>query len=132
MIAYIHNTTVVVSDLERALGFYVDTLGWEKRIDYAMGDGYRFVTVAPPGGQAELALGLVSHHTVRPGQGISRMAGMEGATGISLAVDDFDETYRTLAERGVRFSGPPEEMPWGDRGTWMIDPDGNRFFVVGK
>ena len=132
MISYIHSATILVSDQERALDFYLNTLGWEKRIDAMMGDGYRFVTVAPPGGQAELALGPVAVLGGEPGVGISRGRGMEGASGITFAVDDVDETYRTLAERGVRFSGPPEPMPWGDRATWLIDPDGNRFFFTGR
>ena len=132
MISYIHSATILVSDQERALDFYLETLGWEKRIDAMMGDGYRFVTVAPPGGQAELALGPVAVLGGDPGVGISRGRGMEGASGITFAVDDVDATYRTLAERGVRFSGPPEPMPWGDRATWLIDPDGNRFFFTGR
>ena len=132
MISYIHSTTIIVSDQERALDFYVNTLGWEKRIDAMMGDSYRFVTVAPVGGQAELALGAGQMFTLEPGAGITRGRGMEGASGISFAVDDVDATYRTLVERGVQFSGPPEQMPWGDKATWMMDPDGNRFFLTGN
>jgi catechol 2,3-dioxygenase-like lactoylglutathione lyase family enzyme len=132
VISYIHSTTIIVSDQERALDFYVNTLGWEKRIDAMMGDGYRFVTVAPVGGQAELALGPAHMFTLEPGAGITRGRGMEGASGISFAVDDVDATYRTLVERGVQFTGPPERMPWGDKATWMMDPDGNRFFLTGN
>jgi catechol 2,3-dioxygenase-like lactoylglutathione lyase family enzyme len=132
VISYIHSTTIIVADQERALDFYVNTLGWEKRIDAMMGDGYRFVTVAPVGGQAELALGAAQMFTVEPGAGITRGRGMEGASGISFAVDDVDATYRTLVERGVQFTGPPEQMPWGDKATWMLDPDGNRFFLTGN
>jgi catechol 2,3-dioxygenase-like lactoylglutathione lyase family enzyme len=132
MISYIHSTTIIVSDQERALDFYINTLGWEKRIDAMMGDGYRFLTVAPTGGQAELALGPAQMFSIEPGAGITRGRGMEGASGISFAVDDVDETYRTLSERGVRFTGPPEQMPWGDKATWLLDPDGNRFFFTGR
>ncbi len=132
MISYIHSATIIVSDQERALDFYVNTLGWEKRIDAMMGDGYRFVTVAPVGGQAELALGPAQMFTIEPGAGITRGRGMEGASGISFAVEDVEETYRTLSERGVQFNGPPEQMPWGDKATWMMDPDGNRFFLTGN
>jgi uncharacterized glyoxalase superfamily protein PhnB len=132
MIAYIHSATIIVSDQERALDFYVNTLGWEKRIDQVMGDGYRFITVAPPGGQAELALGPASVLGGTPGVGINAGRGMENASGITFAVEEIEATYQTLAERGVRFSGPLEEMPWGDKATWMMDPDGNRFFLTGR
>jgi lactoylglutathione lyase len=132
VIAFIHSTTVIVADLERSIDFYVDTLGWELRIDAPMPDGTRFVTVAPPGGQAELALAPASRHGVQPGRSLSLGAGMEGVTGISLAVEEVEATYRTLVERGVRFSGPLEEMAWGDRASWLMDPDGNRFFFTGR
>jgi catechol 2,3-dioxygenase-like lactoylglutathione lyase family enzyme len=132
MIAFIHSATIIVSDQERALDFYVNTLGWEKRIDAMMGDGYRFVTVAPPGGQAELALGPAHVLGGEPGKAVIGGRGMEGASGISFAVDDVDGTYQTLLERGVRFTGPPEQMPWGDKATWMLDPDGNKFFLTGS
>ena len=132
MITYIHSATIIVSDQERALDFYVNTLGWEIRIDQMMGDGYRFVTVAPVGGQAELALGPAHILGGTPGVSVTGGRGMEGASGISFAVEDVDGTYRTLSERGARFSGPPEPMPWGDRAMWLIDPDGNRFFLTGR
>ncbi|HVH14015.1 MAG TPA: VOC family protein [Longimicrobium sp.] len=133
MISFIHSTTILVADQERALRFYVDTLGWEKRIDATMPDGYRFLTVAPPGGQAELVLGAADVLGGAPGQGIvTRGRGMEGASGITFAVDDVDGTYRALTERGVQFAGEPQDMPWGDRATWMMDPDGNRFFFTGR
>jgi catechol 2,3-dioxygenase-like lactoylglutathione lyase family enzyme len=132
VISYIHSTTIIVSDQDRALDFYVNTLGWEKRIDQMMGDGYRFLTVAPPNGQAELALGPAHVLGGEPGKPVIGGRGMEGASGISFAVEDVAGTYQSLTEKGVRFSGPPEEMPWGDRATWLIDPDGNRFFFTGN
>ena len=132
MISYIHSTTVIVADQEAALDFYVNTLGWEKRIDAMMGDGYRFLTVAPVGGQAELALGPAHMFSIEPGAGITRGRGMEGASGITFAVDDVEGTYQALSARGVRFTGPPEQMPWGDKATWLLDPDGNRFFFTGR
>ena len=132
MIAFIHSATIIVRDQEASLDFYLNKLGWEKRIDQEMGDGYRFLTVAPVGGQTELALGPAHVLGGEPGVGISRGRGMEGASGISFAVEDFDATYRTLVERGVRFAHEPEQMPWGDKATWLLDLDGNRFFFTGR
>lgn len=56
MITKIHSATVIVADQDTALDFYVNTLGWEKRQDAEVGPGYRFLTVAPAGGDAELVL----------------------------------------------------------------------------
>ena len=59
-----------------------------------MGDGYRFVTVGPVGGQAELALGRRGRPGGTPGVGITAGRGMENASGISFTVEDVDGTYR--------------------------------------
>jgi predicted enzyme related to lactoylglutathione lyase len=47
---------VPVSDQERALRFYVDTLGSEVRMDVPMGEGGRWLQVAPAGGRVAIAL----------------------------------------------------------------------------
>src|SRR5438046_8840370 len=47
---------VPVSDQERAIEFYVDTLGFEKRADVPFGNGYRWVEVAPAGAVTTIAL----------------------------------------------------------------------------
>ena len=47
---------IPVSDQDRALAFYVDVVGLEKRADVPFGNGYRWVEVAPPGGDARIAI----------------------------------------------------------------------------
>ena len=46
---------VPVSDVERAIEFYVGTLGFEKRRDLPFGDA-RWIEVAPPGSATTIAL----------------------------------------------------------------------------
>jgi catechol 2,3-dioxygenase-like lactoylglutathione lyase family enzyme len=120
MITKIHSATIVVSDQDAAVDFYVNTLGWEKRMDNPVGPNYRFVTVAPVGGDAELALNPPHVANREPG----------GDTGISLSVADIDETYQSLLDKGVTFTKPLEAMPWGVKATWLQDPDGNTFFFI--
>ena len=45
----IGTVVVPVSDQDRAIEFYVETLGFEKRADVPFGNGYRWVEVAPAG-----------------------------------------------------------------------------------
>lgn len=85
-----------------------------------MGPDYRFVTVAPFGGDAELALN--PPHVTDSGPG--------GDTGISLTVSDIEETYQSLLDKGVTFTKPLEAMPWGAKATWLEDPYGNTFFFI--
>jgi catechol 2,3-dioxygenase-like lactoylglutathione lyase family enzyme len=121
MISRIHSTTVIVTDQDRALDFFVNTLGFEKMADVPMGAEMRWVTVRPAGSSVELALGT-------PGWFSGRAPG--GPTGISLVSTGIDAEYAALTAKGVRFKGPVEMMPWGSKATWFSDPDGNEFFLV--
>ena len=112
---------VTVADTDRAIGFYVDTLGFEKVVDVPMGPGMRWVEVAIPGTPTTIAL-------APPPEG--KTAG-GGDTGICLDTSDVDADHATLKAAGVdvdgevtRFGGPVPPM------FWMRDPDGNALIVV--
>ena len=113
---------VTVADVDRALGFYVDTLGFEKVVDVPMGDVGRWVEVAVPGGAATtIAL-------APPPQG--RTAG-GSQTGICLDTLDIDADHAALKAAGAdvddevtRWGGPVPPM------FWIRDPDGNSLIVV--
>lgn len=122
MISYIHSTAIVVADQDAALDFYVNTLGWEKAMDSAMGPDMRWLTVVPPGAATQLVLALPSW------AGEGRTPGV--VTGISLIAPDIDATYATLTERGVRFKEPVSTTPWGAKATWFYDLDGNEFYLI--
>ena len=47
---------VTVADTDRAIEFYVDTLGFEKVVDIPMGDAMRWVEVAVAGTPTTIAL----------------------------------------------------------------------------
>ena len=121
MISHIHSTTIVVSDQDAALDFYVNTLGWEKAMDNQVGPDMRYLTVAPQGATTQLVLGLPSWF------GGERQPG--GHTGIALISSDIDGDYELLTQRGVTFKEPVSVMPWGAKATWFYDPDGNEFYL---
>lgn len=122
MFSHIHSTTIVVSDQDAALDFYVNTLGWVKTMDNPMSPEMRFVTVVPPGATTQLALGVPSW--------FGDDTNLRKNTGISLVTPDIDATYATLVGRGVAFKEPVSVMPWGAKATWFSDPDGNEFFLA--
>src|SRR5438132_14434203 len=80
---------VPVTDQERALAFYCSTLGFEKRLDVPIGDGARWIEVAPPGATITIAL-------VRAHEGVP--AGVE--TGIRFTTQDADANHAELVTRG--------------------------------
>ncbi|HEY8304239.1 MAG TPA: VOC family protein [Solirubrobacteraceae bacterium] len=111
---------VPVSDQDRAIEFYTEKLGCEKRADIPFGEGERWVEVAPPGADTTLAL-------MPPREGES--AGIE--TRVALRSTDIDADHADLLARGVdvdaevmRMGGPVPPM------FFFRDQDGNRFFAV--
>ena len=123
MITRIHSVNLPVSDQDVALDFFVNTLGWEKRIDNMVGENYRFLTVAPRGAGTELALGASA--------GEDANGGLNSSTPIfSLITDDVDATYEDLLAKGVTFKVKPQVEPWGAKGALFVDPDGNEFYIT--
>jgi len=125
MISRIHSATILVTDQDAALDFYVNKLGWEKAMDDPMGPGMRWLTVVPPGAQTQLVLSHPSWYT-------GEQVAPSKDTGISFSTPDIDATYETLMERGVKFKQPVEVMPWGGKATWFYDLDGNEFFLAAE
>jgi len=112
---------IPVTDQERSIRFYVETLGFETRADVPFGNGYRWVEVAPPGGDARIAI-------VPPPEG-KPTGNME--TGIGLETPDIDAVHAALKERGADVDDEVSRM--GDPVPplfWFRDPDGNTLMVV--
>jgi catechol 2,3-dioxygenase-like lactoylglutathione lyase family enzyme len=112
---------VPVSDQDRALQFYVDTLGFEKRVDVPFGNGYRWIEVGLPGGETTIAIAPPP-----PGKPVG---GME--TGIGLQTHDVDALHAELREAGIDVDAEVSRM--GDPVPpmfWLRDPDNNSLMVV--
>ena len=103
---------VGVSDHEKALDFYVNKLGLEKRMDESWGDGNRFLTVGVPGDDTMIALNT----------GNDRVGEM---TAIVIGSSDPEADGRELEERGVEFVDPVSQRPWGGTMGSFKDQDGN-------
>jgi catechol 2,3-dioxygenase-like lactoylglutathione lyase family enzyme len=109
---------VPVTDQDKAISFYVDTLGFDKRLDVPIGPSKRWIVVAPPRGTATIAL-------VASGEGMP--AGVE--TGIRLISHDVDADHAALRANGVdtgeilRWEGVPPMFAFRDQ-------DGNGLEIV--
>ncbi|MDF2772230.1 MAG: Glyoxalase/bleomycin resistance protein/dioxygenase [Geminicoccaceae bacterium] len=118
MIKAIKFVGVPVSDQQRALEFYTNTLGFRVVTDQPFDDHQRWI---------ELAIG-------RSSSGISLFTppGQENRigtfTGISFVADDVKATHRELAAKGVKFVQEPQEADWGTAAIFA-DPDGNQFVL---
>jgi lactoylglutathione lyase len=114
----IRTVGIPVDDQEQALAFYVETLGFEKRLDVPMGSGARWIEVAPAEAATTIAL-------IRARDGLA--AGVE--TGIRLTTPDADAIHANLLAHGVdaddvlRWPGTPPMFAFRDR-------DGNGLEVI--
>jgi catechol 2,3-dioxygenase-like lactoylglutathione lyase family enzyme len=126
---------VPVADQERALGFYRDVLGFEKRGDFTYGDGSRWIEVAPPGAKNTIA--LVPRSEGRPVGGDQTHCAFASAdiaadqTALRAAGVEVDDAIagtgtprRGLISLDVTMPDPvPAQL-------FFRDPDGNRFLLV--
>jgi predicted enzyme related to lactoylglutathione lyase len=114
MIRKLKFISIPVADQDRALEFYIDTLGFTLQTDQPMGPGQRWIEVRPPQGEAGIALVTPPGHANRIGT----------FTGLSLDCDDVQKTYDELTARGVEFAKPPKAESWGVSAI-MKDSEGN-------
>ena len=117
MIKQVKFLGVCVSDQERALRFYTEKLGLTVKTDQPMGP-QRWIELEIPGAETGVVLFTPEGQQDRIGSFVNT----------SLACDDLEATYEELKSRGVEFSGPPQEQPWG-KFAILKDPDGNSFVL---
>jgi catechol 2,3-dioxygenase-like lactoylglutathione lyase family enzyme len=127
--------TMPVSDVDRALRFYKDQLGFHLDVDYSPKDGFRVVQLTPPG----------SGCSIQIGKGLTEVrAG--SVSNVYLVVPDLEATRSQLLERGTAVSSIRHKTPIGAwdgsfapgldpaRGDYasfasFSDPDGNSWVL---
>jgi predicted enzyme related to lactoylglutathione lyase len=114
-------TSVLVSDQDKALDFYTNVLGLEKRVENPTPDGPRFLTVGVKGDEFMLVLWPGTPGHAEPALGAPPPS-------VTIETDDCRETVAELKARGVEFLTDVLEFPWGYVAQFL-DPDGNRLQV---
>lgn len=108
---------IPVSDVDAALEFYRDRVGFALDHDVSPGNGMRVVQLTPPGSPTSVVFG--------DGMPLGEPGSCRAP---QLSVDDLDVVHAELTGRGVPVSDVvqmgPEGTP-GSRYAWFQDPDGN-------
>jgi catechol 2,3-dioxygenase-like lactoylglutathione lyase family enzyme len=101
-------TSVLVDDQDKALSFYTDVLGFEKKHDVPLGE-FRWLTVVSPQDPngTELLLEPDAHPAAKP---FKEALVEDGIPYTSFGVDDVKADFERLSGRGVRYTQPPTEM----------------------
>ena len=127
--------TLPVSDVDRALRFYVDRVGFTLDVDYAPSDAFRVVQLTPPG----------SGCSIQIGNGLTN-APAGSIRNIYLVVTDLEAARSRLRDRGIEVSPIRHKVPidaWDggfaagldpahrDYASFadFSDPDGNRWVL---
>ncbi|HEX4146594.1 MAG TPA: VOC family protein [Pirellulales bacterium] len=104
--------SVPVTDMNRALRFYCDLLGFT--VTFTNGDPVSFAAIEQGGAQLHLG--------VQPTK-----AGLFHA---HIMVDDLDSLYERLQRASISIRQAPTVQAWGLRDIIIADPDGNTFEIA--
>ena len=104
----INLTSILVDDQEKALRFYTEKLGFQKKTEVPLGE-HRWLTVVSPAEPdgVELVLEPDAHPAAAP---FKRALVDDGIPYTSFAVEDVDAEYERLRTEGVEFVTPPTVM----------------------
>ena len=105
-----------VADVDRAIAFYVEQLGWNLDHDHRISDDLRFVQVTGPGSGCSISIGKglapADHAPIRT---------------LQVVVTDIEAAHAHLTSQGIECS-PIDDQPWGSFVSFA-DPDGNSWIV---
>ena len=117
---------ITVTDVDRALGFYRDALGFEVQNDVANG-GFRWVTLGSAS-QPDFAIVLSEPHAGRSqadGDAIEELVAKGVLQTLVFRSDDLDAIFERVRASGAEVLQEPIEQPWGPRDCAFRDPSGN-------
>jgi catechol 2,3-dioxygenase-like lactoylglutathione lyase family enzyme len=110
-----NHAMVYVKDVERALGFYRDLLGFKLIEDFRYENKPVYARLRAPAGDGTIAL-----HQAGPDDSVSS----EGVR-LYFEVGELDEFCRKLQQKNFYITKLPRMMPWGWRHAYLNDPDGH-------
>ena len=101
--------SIFVENQEEALQFYTNILGFEKKIDEPVGEGFRWLTLVSPN-QPDGAQ-LVLEPNGNPIASDYQQRLFEANIPITMfGVDNVQQTYDSLSQKGVHFTVEPTTM----------------------
>jgi len=114
-----NHAMVYAADVQRALGFYRDLLGF-KLVDEFRHEGIPvYARLRAPGGDGTIALHLAGPGTPLASDGVR----------LYFEIREVDDFCRKLQAKSFYITQMPRMMPWGWRHAYLNDPDGHEISV---
>ncbi len=110
-----NHAMIYVKDVNRALGFYRDLLGFKLIEDFRYDGTPVYARLRAPGGDGTIAL-----HQAGPSASLVS----EGVR-LYFEVRDLDDFCQRLMRKGFYITKMPRMMEWGWRHAYLNDPDGH-------
>jgi len=101
-------TSIMVDDQDRALKFYTEILGFQKKHEIPLGE-FKWLTVVSPDGPDDLEL-VLEPNANPAGKAFQEAMFREGIPLAAFEVSDLEEEFARLKARGVAFSREPTGM----------------------
>ncbi len=134
-----HHVAIAVRDVDKALWFYRDLLGFEvdwERENYTGEMFARVVGLKDAGARVVMLKGygarieLFKYHTPEGEGSAERRQCDFGLTHFALTVKKVRQIYDRLSKEGVAFNCPPQNLRAGVWATYMKDSEGNTIELV--
>ena len=110
-----NHAMVYARDVQRALHFYRDLLGFKQVDEFRYEDKPVYARLRAPGGDGTIALHLAGPGTSLASEGVR----------LYFEIRDLDDFCRKLQAKGFYITQMPRMMPWGWRHAYLNDPDGH-------
>jgi catechol 2,3-dioxygenase-like lactoylglutathione lyase family enzyme len=116
---------ILVPDYDAGIAFFVGQMGFDLLEDTDLGDGKRWVRVAPKSAQTAflLARAVGDKQTAAIGE----QGG--GRVWLFLQTDNFARDHAAMLAKDIRFEEPPRDEPYGQVAVFC-DPFGNRWDLI--
>jgi catechol 2,3-dioxygenase-like lactoylglutathione lyase family enzyme len=110
-----NHATIYVKDVERALRFYRDLLGFKPIEDFRFEDQPVYARLKAPGGDGTIALHQAAANDSVASEGVH----------LYFEVRELDDFCHKLQKKNFFITRLPAMMPWGWRHAYLNDPDGH-------
>ena len=116
--------SILVPDYDAGIDFFVGKMGFDLLEDTDLGDGKRWVRVAPKGGQTAFLLAQAKGDQATF---IGKQGG--GRVWLFLQTHDFATDHARMLSNGIHFEETPRCEPYGTVAVFS-DPFGNRWDLI--